>query len=90
MANTKFEVILRMLFLKISKADVAFGKGTLTWKSYTTNKALPNTKWVQIVSPKEFIIAAIDKDSETFVVYVVIRQWEEIVVDPGKKTQIEA
>ena len=29
-ADTRFEVILRMPFLKISNADVAFGKGTLT------------------------------------------------------------
>ena len=28
--DTKFEVILRMPFLKISNADVAFGKRTLT------------------------------------------------------------
>ena len=44
MADTKFEVILGMLFLKISNADVAFGEGILTWKLYTTNKALPTTK----------------------------------------------
>ena len=29
-ADTKFEVILRMTFLKISNDDVAFGEGTLT------------------------------------------------------------
>ena len=29
-ADTKFEVILGMLFLKISNADVSFGEGTLT------------------------------------------------------------
>ena len=29
-ADTKFEMILEMLFLKISNANVAFGKGTLT------------------------------------------------------------
>ena len=29
-ANTKFEVILRMLFLKISNADMSFGERTLT------------------------------------------------------------
>ena len=29
-ANTEFEVILGILFLKISNADVAFGKETLT------------------------------------------------------------
>ena len=44
--NTKFEVVLGMLFLKISNANMAFGKGTLTWKSFTTNKALPTTERV--------------------------------------------
>ena len=29
-ANTKFEVILGMLFLKISNVDIAFDKRTLT------------------------------------------------------------
>ena len=43
-ANIKFEVVLGMLFLKISNADIAFGERILTWKSYTTNKALPTTK----------------------------------------------
>ena len=73
-ADTKFEVILGMPFLKISNADVAFGEGTLTWKSYTTNKALPTTKRVRLVDPKEFVIAALDADNETFVIYVAIRE----------------
>ena len=33
-ADTKFEMILGMLFLKISNADMSFGKETLTWKTY--------------------------------------------------------
>ena len=32
-ANTQFEVILEMLFLKISNADVSFDEETLTWKT---------------------------------------------------------
>ena len=71
-ADTKFKVILGMLFLKISNADVSFGKGTFTWKIYTTNEALPTTERVQIVDPKEFVIAALNVDSEMFVVYVAI------------------
>ena len=38
--------ILKMLFLKLSNADVLFGEKTLTWKSYTTNEALSTTKQV--------------------------------------------
>ena len=63
-----------MLFLKISNKNVAFNEETLTWKSYTINKALPITKQVQLVNPKEFFIAALDADSETFVEHVAI--WE--------------
>ena len=71
-ADTKFEVILRMPFLKISNVDMSFGEETLTWRTYTTNKALPTTKQVQIVNPKEFVIAALDVDSKMFVVHVAI------------------
>ena len=45
-ADTKFEVILGMFFLKINKAYMAFGKKSLMWKFYTTNKALPTTEQV--------------------------------------------
>ena len=88
-ADTKFEVILGMPFLKISNADVAFSEGTLTWKSYTTSKALPTTERVQLVDPKEFVIAALDADSETFVVHVAIREQEEMAMNPDRKAQIE-
>lgn len=39
-ANTKFVVILKMFFLKISNPDVSFYKKTLMWKFYTPIKAL--------------------------------------------------
>ena len=80
MADTKFEVILGMPFLKISNADVAFGERTLTWKSYTINKALPTTERVPLVDPKEFVIAPLDADSKTFVVHVAITKRKEMPV----------
>ena len=88
--DTKFEVVLGISFLKISNAKVVFIEGTLTWKSYTTNKALPTTKQVQLVNQKDFVIAALDADNETFVVHVAIRKREKITMDPEKKVQIEA
>ena len=39
-ANTKFEVILRILFLKISNTNMLFNEITFTKKSYITKKAL--------------------------------------------------
>ena len=90
MANTQFEVILGMLFLKISNANISFGKKTLTWKSCTTNKALSTTKWVQQVNLKKFVIAALDADSKTFVMHVTIREREEILVHSESQAQIGA
>ena len=79
-----------MSFLKISNADVAFGKKTLTWKSYTTNKALPTTKQVQLVDPKEFVIAALNADSKTFIIHIAVHESEEMAMDSNRKAQVEA
>ena len=88
--DTKFEVVLGIPFLKINNADVTFDEGILTWKSYIINKALPTTEWVQLVNPKEFVIAALNADSKTFVVYVAIREQEEMAMDSDKRAQIKA
>ena len=90
MADTKFEVILGMPFLKISNANVSFDERTLTWRTYTTNRALPTTEQVQIIDPKEFVIAALDVDSETFVVHVAIWKQEEMPVHSKKQAQVGA
>ena len=39
--DTKFEAILGIPFLKMSKADVLCSEKMLTWKSYTIIEALP-------------------------------------------------
>ena len=70
--DIKFEMILRMPFLKISNADVSFGERILTWKTNTTNKALSTTEQVQIIDKKNFVIAALNANSEMFMVHMVI------------------
>ena len=90
MANTKFEVILGILFLKISNADMSFGKKILIWKTYITNKALPITKLVHIVNPKEFIIAVLNIDNEMFVMHVAISKREKMLVHSKKQAKVGA
>ena len=89
-ADTKFEVILGMLFLKISNADVSFGERTLIWRTYTINEALSTTKQVQIVDLKEFVIAALDVNSETFMIHVAIWEREKMPVHSKKQAQVGA
>ena len=65
-------MILRMFFLKLSNADILFSEKTFTKRSYTINKALSTIKQVQIIDRKNIIIAMLDVNSETFVIYVAI------------------
>ena len=87
-ANTKFEVILEMPFLKISNANVLFSERILMWKFYITNEALPTTKRVQIVDPKKFIIAVLNVNSKTFVIYMAIWKQEKMPMHSKKQAQV--
>ena len=70
LANISAEVVLDMLFLTLSNADIQFVEKKLTWRSYITAKALPTTKRVKLINKKEFAKAVLDEKSETFVVHV--------------------
>lgn len=77
-----------MPFLTLSNADIQFLEKELTWRSYTTAEALPNTKRVELIDKKEFIKAALDEESETFVVYVLALQAPEMTIHPSQTAQI--
>ena len=87
LADISAEVVLGMPFLTLSNADVQFVEKELTWRSYTTAEALPTTKRVELIDKKEFAKAALDKNSETFVVHVA--SFSLIPgIHPEKKAQI--
>ena len=46
MADTKFEVILEILFLKLDNIDILFDEKALTWRINITNEALPTIEQV--------------------------------------------
>ena len=69
-ANVSLDVVLEMLFLTLSGANINFPKRELWWRSYTIGEALPTTKQVELIGKKEFAAIALDPGHETFVVYV--------------------
>ena len=65
------KMILRILFLSLSNADVKFAQlKRLILKTYITIEALSITSWVKLINQREFTKAALDKNSKTFVVHV--------------------
>ena len=100
LADSTLEVVLGMPFLTLSNANVLFSEQELTWKSYTVDKALPTTQQVEFIDKNEFAKAALDAESETFVVHVAaleaplagmpIHSSQTAQVDGGEPIQIAA
>ena len=87
LADISTEVVLGMLFLTLSNADVQFVEKELTWRTYTTAKSLPTTKRVELINKKEFVKAVLDENSKTFVVYVTSLNLT-LGIHPDKAAQI--
>ena len=80
LANTSIEVVLGMLFLALSNADVEFIKlAKLIWRFYTAAKALPTTSRIKLIDKREFTKVALDENSETFVIYVAALEAEPLI-----------
>ncbi len=83
------EVVLGMPFLFLSNANVEFAElGKLTWRTYTAAEALPTTSRVELINKREFARAALDENSETFVVYV--SALEATTIHSSRAAQIAA
>ena len=69
-ANVSPEVVLGMSFHTLSGADVDFLGRELWWRTYTTKKALPTIKRIELVGKKEFAAVALDPKHKTYIVHV--------------------
>ena len=83
LADTSMDVVLGMLFLSLSNADVQFDTGNLTWRTYSTAEALPTTRRVELIDKYKFARAALDKNSEIFVVHVAALETLELAIHPS-------
>ena len=80
LADTSIKVALGMPFLALSNADIQFGAGRLTWRSYTAAEVLPTARRVELIDKHEFAKAALDENSETFVAHVAALEAPEPAV----------
>ena len=59
------KVVLEILFLTLSGADIDFLNWKLWWRTYTTKKALPTIRRIKLVDKKEFVAVVIDSEHES-------------------------
>ena len=78
-----------MPFLTFSNADIQFTEKELTWRSYTTKKALPTTQKVELINKKKFAKAMLTENIEAFVIHVnSLSLRSKMTIYPAWKTQI--
>lgn len=70
LAKTSMDVILEMFFLALSNIDIKFDAKKLTWKKYTVVKAMPTIRQIKLIDKQEFMKAALNKASKTFVLHI--------------------
>ena len=61
-ANVSPEVVLGILFLTLSGADIDFLNWEFRWRTYTTKKALPTTRRVELVGKKELQLQSLTQN----------------------------
>ena len=89
LANIGLEVVLGMFFLTFSKKYIRFAERELVWRTYTAAEALPTTRKVKIIDKKEFAVAAMNGDDETFVVNVAaLAEPTTIPIHPSCQAQV--
>lgn len=92
LANISTKVVLVILFLNLSNANIQFIEKEFTWRFYTTTEALPTIKRVEFIDKRKFVKVVLNKDSENFVIYIavleVLSKLAEMTIYPKKETRI--
>ena len=74
-----------MFFLTFSNANIQFAEKEFEWKKYIIVEALPTTQKVELINKREFVAAALNKNAETFVVYIAAVSAPTIPVYPSRQ-----
>ena len=68
--GTSMEVVLGTFFLIFSNVEVEFSGKKLIWRLYTSAKALPTTRRVELIDKKEIAKTALEENIDAFVAHV--------------------
>lgn len=81
MADISMEIILKMLFLILNIINIKFANKKLTWKSYIAIKVLLTIKQIELIDKKKSVKLALNKKSETFMIYVLALKIPEKIIN---------
>ena len=84
------EIVLGMLFLALSNVNIEFDTESFIWRSYSIAEDLLTTRRVELIDKHEFAKAALDENSEMFVMHVAALEALEQAVHPSQAPLLAA
>ena len=87
-AETKFEAVLGIFFLKIYNTNMSFDKKILMQRFCISNEILHIIKRVQLVNPKKLIIVMLNTDSEIFIIHMAIQEQVKMLLHSKKHIKV--
>ena len=84
LADSSMELVLGMPFLALSNVDIQFGTESIIWKSYSTAKALPKNRRVELINQHKFAKVALDENSEMFIVHLAAPEAVNPAIYPSR------
>ena len=69
LASISLEIVLKILFLTFSKANIWFAEQELVWGTYLAIETLLMTK-MEIIDKREFVAVVLNINNKTFIIYV--------------------
>ena len=89
LANISLEIVLRIHFLSLSKANIRFTEQKLVLRIYIAAETLSMIKRVKIINKWEFAVAALNADDKTFMVHVVaLAKWTTMLIYSSYQVQV--
>ena len=90
LTDTNMKAILRMPFLSLSNAYFQFNTRVFNWRSYLTAEMLHTAQRVKLIEKHEFTRIALDENSKTFVIYVVVLNNLKLAIHPSQAPLLAA
>lgn len=87
LANSSMKVVLGILFLALSNANLQYNIEKLTWTSYTVIEILSTINRIKFINKNNFAKLALNKNSKTIVVCMITLDIE-ILIHPFREAQI--
>lgn len=70
LTNNNIKIILKIFIFIVFNTNIWFAEKEFMWRNYIATKILSTTKKVELIDKQKFIVVALNKSKNNFILYV--------------------